>query len=209
MSTNSTSNDQADLASQVKSVKSNVIGEKTVTMYLRGISRYMVWLFQNKRSLLSDELLEVVGNNEEAYREHKEAGVGPLKKDAVLQSMRENTTVPPIQYDLHAADDFEKFLISLTARNGGKPGQSVYDSMRSSLFRLYRGYGRSMSVEFAADLTILFKGLKRTVARHNHDSDENLTEGEDPFPFSLLCSLCQSMMEHGSDEFIFSQIFTH
>ncbi|KAG2811361.1 hypothetical protein PC119_g16502 [Phytophthora cactorum] len=96
MSTNSTSNDQADLASQVKSVKSNVIGEKTVTMYLRGISRYMVWLFQNKRSLLSDELLEVVGNNEEAYREHKEAGVGPLKKDAVLQSMRENTTVPPI-----------------------------------------------------------------------------------------------------------------
>ncbi|KAG6976072.1 hypothetical protein JG688_00001707 [Phytophthora aleatoria] len=90
----------------------------------------------NKRSLLSDELLEVVGNNEEAYLEHNEAGVGSLKKDAVFQFMRENTTVPPIQYDLHAADDFEKVLMSLTARNGGKPGQSVYDSMRSSLFHL-------------------------------------------------------------------------
>ncbi|KAF1795773.1 hypothetical protein GQ600_8216 [Phytophthora cactorum] len=61
-------------------------------MYLRGISRYLVWRYQNKRSLLSDELLEVVGNNEEAYLEHNEAGVGSLKKDAVLQFMRENTT---------------------------------------------------------------------------------------------------------------------
>ncbi|KAG6953362.1 hypothetical protein JG688_00012852 [Phytophthora aleatoria] len=134
MSTNSSSNDQADLASQVEAVKNNVIDEKTVKMYLRGISRYLVWLYQNKRSPLSDELLEVVGNYEEAYLEHNEAGVGSLK-DGVLQFMRENTTVSPIQYDLHAADDFEKFLMSfLTARNGGKPGQSVYDSMRSSLF---------------------------------------------------------------------------
>ncbi|KAF1782324.1 hypothetical protein GQ600_8793 [Phytophthora cactorum] len=95
-------------------------------------------------------------------RRHSEAGFGSLKKDAVLQFMRENTTVPPIQHDLHAADDFEKFLMSLTARNGGKSGQPVYDSMRLSL---HRGYGRSMSMEFAADLTVFFKGLKRTVAR--------------------------------------------
>ncbi|KAG2767935.1 hypothetical protein PC129_g20234 [Phytophthora cactorum] len=66
MNTNSTSNDQADIASQVEAVKYNVIGQKTVKMYLRGISRYLVWLCQNKRSILSDELLEVVGNNEEA-----------------------------------------------------------------------------------------------------------------------------------------------
>ncbi|KAF1777456.1 hypothetical protein GQ600_17088 [Phytophthora cactorum] len=185
MSTNSDSNDQADLASQVEADKNNVIGEKTV--YLRGISRYLVWLYQNKRSLLSDELLEVVGNNEEAYLVQNEAGVGSLKKDAVLQFMRENTT--------------------LTARNEGKPGQSVYDSMRSILFHLYRGYGRSMSVEFAADLTVFFKGLQRTAARQNHDSGEQLTERNDPLPFSLLRSLCQSMMEHGSDEFVFSHTF--
>ncbi|KAG6951047.1 hypothetical protein JG688_00013906, partial [Phytophthora aleatoria] len=98
MNTNSTSNDQADLASQVEAVKYNVIGQKTVKMYLRGISRYL--------------------------------------------------------HDLHAADDFEKFLMSLTARNGGKSGQSVYDSMRLSL---HRGYGRSMSMEFATDLTVFFK----------------------------------------------------
>ncbi|KAF1787860.1 hypothetical protein GQ600_12869 [Phytophthora cactorum] len=83
MSTNSTSNDQADLASQVEAVKNNVIGEKTVKMYLRGISCYLVWLYQNKSSLLSNGLLEVVGNNEEAYLEHNEAGVGSLKKDAL------------------------------------------------------------------------------------------------------------------------------
>ncbi|KAF1787992.1 hypothetical protein GQ600_27742 [Phytophthora cactorum] len=109
MSTNSTSNDQADLASQVEAIKNNVIGEETVKINLRGISRYL--------------------------------------------------------YDLHAADDFEKFSMSLTARNGGKPGQSVYDAMRSSLFHLYRGYGRSMSVEFDADATVFFKGLRVRLLR--------------------------------------------
>ncbi|KAG6965523.1 hypothetical protein JG688_00007147, partial [Phytophthora aleatoria] len=83
--------------------------------------------YQNKRSLLSDELLEVVGNNEGAYLEHNEASVGSLKKDA---------------------------------------------------------------------------GPKRTVTHQNHDSGEKLTEGKDPLPFSLLRSLCQSMMEHGSDDHI-------
>ncbi|KAF1789478.1 hypothetical protein GQ600_4021 [Phytophthora cactorum] len=42
MSISSTSN---DLASQVEAVKNNVIGEKTVKMYLRGISRYLVRLY--------------------------------------------------------------------------------------------------------------------------------------------------------------------
>jgi hypothetical protein len=47
--------------------------------------------------------------------------------------------------------------MSLTGRSGGKPGQSVYDSMRSSLFHLYRGYGRSIPPEFTGDLTLFLR----------------------------------------------------
>jgi len=46
--------DTVDLVSEVEAVKNNVIGEKTVKMYSRGISRYMVWLYRNRRNVLSD-----------------------------------------------------------------------------------------------------------------------------------------------------------
>ncbi|EGZ07134.1 hypothetical protein PHYSODRAFT_530973, partial [Phytophthora sojae] len=121
--------------------------------------------------------------------------------------MTENPGVPPINYDQHRADDFEQFLLSLRNRSGDKPGQSVYDSMRSSLFHLYRGYGRSMTPEFAADLTVFFKGLKRTVARRNHDAGVKLTEGKEPMSFSLLRSLCAAFIKHGDEEFLFAHAF--
>ncbi|ETI38291.1 hypothetical protein F443_15947 [Phytophthora nicotianae P1569] len=94
-----------------------------------------------------------------------------------------------IQYEQHRATDFEGFLLSLKSRNGGKPGISVYNSFRSALFHLYRGYGRSMDVDFAADVTLFFKGLKRETAKRNHDSGEKLTEGKDPLLFSMLVNV--------------------
>ncbi|POM59716.1 hypothetical protein PHPALM_31511 [Phytophthora palmivora] len=66
--------------------------------------------------------------------------------------MEENREVSPLNYDLHEPDDFEKFLMSLGGRSGGKPGRSVYDSMRSSLFHLYRGYGQTMSPKILESL---------------------------------------------------------
>ncbi|POM77572.1 LOW QUALITY PROTEIN: Hypothetical protein PHPALM_5026 [Phytophthora palmivora] len=100
--------------------------------------------------------------------------------------MEENREVSPLNYDLHELDDFEELLMSLSGRSGGKPGRSVYDSMRSSLFHLYRGYGQIMSLKFAGNLTLFFKGLKRDVARRNHNAGVKLTEGKEPLSFSVL-----------------------
>ncbi|ETP41960.1 hypothetical protein F442_11050 [Phytophthora nicotianae P10297] len=46
-----------DLDAQIEAVKSNIIGSKTATMYLRGMSRYIAWLYTYKRNVLSGELL--------------------------------------------------------------------------------------------------------------------------------------------------------
>jgi hypothetical protein len=196
--------DTVDLVSEVEALKNNDIGEKTVKMYSRGISRYMVWLYRNRRNVLSDELLSAIQEDDVGI---DDVGVVTISQDDILRFVRENATVPLINYDAHRANDFEEFLMSLTSRSGGKPGQSVYDSMRSSLFHLYRKYGRSMSVDFAADLTVFFKGLKRTVARRNHDAGVKLTEGKEPLPFAVFRSLCVSMTEHEQPEFVFAHTF--
>ncbi|KAJ8557036.1 hypothetical protein ON010_g8929 [Phytophthora cinnamomi] len=55
-----TEQDAEDLASQVKTVKDNVIGEKTVKMYTRGICRCVAWLYENQRSVLCDGFLDAL-----------------------------------------------------------------------------------------------------------------------------------------------------
>ncbi|ETN15675.1 hypothetical protein PPTG_06902 [Phytophthora nicotianae INRA-310] len=184
-----------DLDGQIEAVNSNIIGSKTATMYLRGMSRYIAWLYTNKRDVLSGELLSALRDD---ALEDDGTGYLSLKVNGVLRFIRENAKVPLIQFEQHRATDFEGFLLSLKCRNGGKPGISVYNSLRSALFHLYRGYGRSMDVDFAADVTLFFKGLKRETAKRNHDSGEKLTEGKDPLPFSMLRSLSVSMMEAGN-----------
>ncbi|POM69448.1 Hypothetical protein PHPALM_14262 [Phytophthora palmivora] len=121
--------------------------------------------------------------------------------------MEENREVSPLNYDLHEPDDFEEFLMSLSGRSGGKPGRSVYDSMRSSLFHLYRGYGQTMSPEFAGNLTLFFKGLKRDVARRNHNAGVKLTEGKEPLSFSVLRHFCATFLKHNDTEYVFAHTF--
>ncbi|GMF32552.1 unnamed protein product [Phytophthora lilii] len=140
-----------DLALQEATEKSKVIGAKTMKMYRRGISRCLVWLYQHNRNILSDDFLGALPEED-----LKENAIGILS--LTIAGARRFLTqaqpkVPPINFALHQAEDFEKFLCSLANKDGGKPGQSVYDSMRSSLFHLYRGCGCSMSVDFAANLT--------------------------------------------------------
>ncbi|EGZ18442.1 hypothetical protein PHYSODRAFT_415190, partial [Phytophthora sojae] len=189
---------------QVQAVKHNVIGQKTVKTYVRGICRYVAWLYKNQRNVLSDACLGALQDDD---FDPNELEMTSLKQSSIADFMTENPGVSPINYDQHRADDFEQFLLSLRNRSGYKPDQSVYDSMRSSLFHLYRGYGRSMTPEFAADLTVFFKGLKRTVARRNHDAGVKLTEGEEPMSFSLLRSLCAAFIKHGDEEFLFAHAF--
>ncbi|KAJ8525257.1 hypothetical protein ON010_g15858 [Phytophthora cinnamomi] len=55
-----TEQDAEDLATQVKTVKDNVIGEKTVRMYTRGIYRYVACLYENQRSVLCDGFIDAL-----------------------------------------------------------------------------------------------------------------------------------------------------
>ncbi|POM59369.1 hypothetical protein PHPALM_31912 [Phytophthora palmivora] len=85
--------------------------------------------------------------------------------------MEENREVSPLNYDLHEPDDFEEFFMSLSGRSGGKPGRSVYDSMCSSLFHLYRGYGQTMSPEFAGSL----RSNNHHQIQHNDAAHDGIT----------------------------------
>eukprot|EP00644_Phytophthora_capsici_P001969 jgi/Phyca11/128236/e_gw1.74.227.1 len=97
--------------------------------------------------------------------------------------------------------------MSLRKRDGKKPGKSVYSSMRSSLFHLYRTYNVKMPTEFDDELKRFFKGLKRAVVRRQHDAGESLVEGKFRFSFSFFQTLCKAMREETKPKFVFGHTF--
>ncbi|OWZ08349.1 hypothetical protein PHMEG_00019123, partial [Phytophthora megakarya] len=116
---------------QVRAVKDNVIGQKIASIHVRGICPYVAWFYRRKRHL------------------HSSSGYVA----GIWNKM-------PLSYDLHEPDDFEERLMFLRGRGGGKPGRSVYDSMRPSLFHFYRGYGQT-SVQVIQSLGSQLKGSKQ------------------------------------------------
>ncbi|KAH9153098.1 hypothetical protein AeRB84_004595 [Aphanomyces euteiches] len=72
---------------------------------------------------------------------------------------------------------------------------------------LYSTYGVPMTAEFAAELTLFYKGLKRLVAQASHETGGRLTEGKEPLPFSLFKLICKEMLRTGGKDIIFCHLF--
>ncbi|KAH9095362.1 hypothetical protein LEN26_017811 [Aphanomyces euteiches] len=72
---------------------------------------------------------------------------------------------------------------------------------------LYSTYGVPMTAEFAAELTLFYKGLKRSVAQTSHETGGRLTEGKEPLPFSLFKLICKEMLRTGGKDIIFCHLF--
>ncbi|GMF48846.1 unnamed protein product [Phytophthora fragariaefolia] len=84
-----------DPASQVMVIKGNVIGKKTVAMYSRSICRYVAWIYNNKRNVLSDSYLAAL---HEENLEQDEAGIMSLKRTSVSRFIADHPNVSPINY---------------------------------------------------------------------------------------------------------------
>jgi hypothetical protein len=114
---------------------------------------------------------------------------------------------PPIDLTVLKPDIFEGFLVSQKKSDGQNPGKSVYRTLRSSLVFLYSIYGIPMGVEFAAELKLFYKGLKRSVAQQSHENGSRLTEGKEPLPYSLYKLIGLEIHRTGGKDFIFCHLF--
>jgi hypothetical protein len=185
------------LVDDVDAVRGNIIGRKSRSVYINGIVRYVLWLHENKPDALATSL---------RARLHALDDTSVHEQDAKAIVHHFVSAIPltsPIDLTAATARDFECFLVSLRKADGTLPGKAVYGSMRSSLFHLYRECEVTMPVEFAAELTLFFKGLKRTVAHRGG----NIKEGKEPFEFSLFQLLCRTMQEEADAEFVFAHTF--
>ncbi|KAF1777862.1 hypothetical protein GQ600_25081 [Phytophthora cactorum] len=143
-----------ELNEQVQIVRSNTVNPKSKSVYLYGIVKYILWLHANKPDIVDPSLRillssVVAEDDDEAYKQKKQIRQSPV-----------NPLVAEV-------NDFECFLMSLRKKDGKSPGKSVYSSMRSSLFHLYRLYDIQMPENYNSELKKFSKGLKRLLSGVN------------------------------------------
>ncbi|KAG6955980.1 hypothetical protein JG688_00011640 [Phytophthora aleatoria] len=143
-----------ELNEQVQIVRSNTVNSKSKSVYLYGIVKYILWLHANKPDIVDPSLRillssVVAEDDDEAYKQ----------KQQDVQS--------PVNPLVAEVNDFECFLMSLRKKDGKSPGKSVYSSMRSSLFHLYRLYDIQMPENYNSELKKFSKGLKRLLSGVN------------------------------------------
>ncbi|OWZ09481.1 LOW QUALITY PROTEIN: hypothetical protein PHMEG_00017813 [Phytophthora megakarya] len=112
--------------------------------------------------------------------------------------MEENREISPLNYDLHEPDDFEELLMSLSEVEENLVDRSTIRCARvCSIF----------TVDMAKQCHLNLRGLKRDVARRNHNAGVKLTEGKEPLSFSVLRYFCATFLKHNDTEFVFAHTF--
>ena len=185
-----------ELGTRVATIRENTTTQSTKYVYKCAIARLVTWLYGfddgRMRSRLTTEFVEEVG-----AQQCDEAFVRTWLARTPFSS--------PVRLSELSVFDFECFISWLQSQ--GVNGKSTFGTMRSGLVYLFSLSGTQMDVEFAAELKLFYKGLRRSVTRSSHNLNQRLTEGKEPFSFSIYRALNNAMMRATTKDSIFAHLF--
>ena len=106
---------------------------------------------------------------------------------------------------------FSNFL-SIRTRSRGKTkgsslGVSSYDQAKSALVHLYRMSKYDMSSDFADNLKMFMKGMKRTVAAKKMENGDSGIVGKKKMDFKVYEKICELFLKEEGEEFLFARCF--
>ena len=197
--------EQEQLITEVRGIRQNTVSKKSRNAYQRSTVRFLSWLYHNKRSLLTQEFLDLFRNEFNSPEARRKGPQRQFIKAFLNRDSREH----PIKFQELTAEQFMVWIVSLRKSNGQRPKYSAFNTHRSALFNLYRDYGLRMSKQLEGEIANHFKGLKRTIAAEIQNGNGVIKEGKDELQFSMYKFLALMMLKHSGDnkEFIFAHCF--
>ena len=181
------------LIEEVQYIRSNTVAQNSRAIYVNSNVKFLIWINDHKRHLLTDDFIEYLDNNQ--------------ARPSTIKAFLSQNEIHPIKFDEITAVDFMTWIVSIRMRNGNKPGYSSYNSHRSAFYNLFRHYDQIMNHRLASDIAVHFKGLKRTTVQSISNGQGNIKVGKDPLSFGLYRFLAKSFLEQSSKEYIFGHCF--
>jgi hypothetical protein len=196
------------LQAEVAAIRANTVSPKSRDTYRRSSSRFLLWCYEKKRTLLTQQFINT-------FEEH----IPPRKRVIAIASTQKwikiylegsTSETPPIKFQALKAEDFMMWIVTLKKRDGSKPGNSAYSTHRAALFNLFRDHKVRMSQDLETELANHYRGLKRTTASSAANGNGVVKTGKSALEFSLYRSFGLQMMKSSTarqHEYIFSHLF--
>jgi hypothetical protein len=113
------------LTEEVNFLRENTVSESSKTAYIGSTLRFLNWLYENDRDLLTNEFISHVQVNNQ------------FSKQAAKEFLKQRVHHPIIFQQLTSMR-FMRFIVSLRTSAGNKPSNSSSASHRSALYNLVR-----------------------------------------------------------------------
>jgi len=133
-------------------------------------------------------------------------------QECLLACSSEDNNCPFILSNL-TFPHFSNFLSTRTRSKGKNKGRqnslgvASYDQAKSALVHLFRMSKYDIPVEFADNLKIFMKGMKRTVAAKKMEDGDSGIIGKKKMDFKVYEKICELFLKEEGEEYLFADCF--
>ena len=193
----------------VKEIMGKVVAMKSAINYAYQNGSFALFCYGNE--VLREKLLEPWFTRGLAQCTASRAETKYLQ-DCFLACSAEDDNCPFILSNL-TFPHFSNFLSTRTrtrGKNKGKQnslGVASYDQAKSALVHLFRMSKYDIPAEFADNLKIFMKGMKRTVATKKMEDGDSGIIGKKKMDFKVFEKICALFLKEDGEEFLFARCF--
>jgi len=194
----------------VKEIMGKVVATKSAINYASQNALFALYCFDNEDELRDDLLEPWFVQRLEAMEKPSE--MKKYAQDCLLVCSAEDNNCPFILSNL-TFPHFSNFLSTRTSRKGknkGKPNSlsvASYDQAKSALVHLFRMSKYCIPGEFAENLRIFMKGMKRHVATKKMEDGDSGIVGKKKMDFRVYEKICELFMKEEGEEYLFARCF--
>ncbi|KAF1791130.1 hypothetical protein GQ600_4359 [Phytophthora cactorum] len=176
------------LEDEVTSARASSISSNPRASYLSSTTRFLEWMFTNKRSVIHDSFANAIVLDAN----------GKATRNSIKAALSSAPSNPPIHFDRITAREIMTWIVSMKNANG------TYHS-----FSTYAGhhYHQVMSLDLARELSSHFKGFQRKVAAAVSQGRGQIKVGKDPMPLGLYKRIATAMLTSPLRDMIFARTF--
>lgn len=182
-----------------KELRDNTVAKNSKKIYASSQQRFLSWVVENKPELLPADFNTMM----------RSGGVGTGKNELrlTLKRILEKREIKPLIFENLKAEDFIGWIVTLEKGDGRQLSFSCFNGHRAALFNLFRDYGEPMTKNLENELSLHFKGLKRTVALDTSRGMLRIKKGKDPLSFEMYSFLGMTTLRLSSKDLLFSRTF--
>ena len=190
----------------IKDLRSGCVSQSSKNLYESANILFLLYIYKFKTNLMHKTWIRTLRSFSYGVTDKKKCDK-KLKTTLKKLLRKADETCPPIDFKTYSAKEFMMYLLSLETKNKKRLSSSSYSGKRSAYFHLCRIYSANQNEEFINQITILFKGLKRRIAREKQDGDGKIQTGKTPMSFPLYRRFCEFMLKDRTLESIWARAF--